>query len=235
MFEYIGITEGADPTVNLKWKPWVKSGKPAILITKAPSKLLSHLTGFENIIIHCTITGLGGSKIEPGINPPEEELVYYHTLCELFGKERVVLRIDPIIPGITTYKQLKALLENVEGRVRISFMDNYDHVKYRFSNARLSIPYSTFHAPIEQRECIWKDIDYILENLKRPSISEVCCEPGLPSVSCVSKLDCEILGVVPSTNRRDQRPYCNCPSNKKELCTKPPKCTYSCLYCYWKD
>ncbi|MFA5299875.1 MAG: hypothetical protein WC389_16950 [Lutibacter sp.] len=30
----IGITEGCDPTINLKWIDWVRSGKPAILITK---------------------------------------------------------------------------------------------------------------------------------------------------------------------------------------------------------
>jgi hypothetical protein len=55
----IGITERADPTVNFKWKPWVTAGRPAILITKMPRLLIPHLTGKENIIIHCTITGLG--------------------------------------------------------------------------------------------------------------------------------------------------------------------------------
>jgi hypothetical protein len=39
MNNQIGITEGADPTVNLKWQEWVNDGKPAILITKRPDLL----------------------------------------------------------------------------------------------------------------------------------------------------------------------------------------------------
>jgi DNA repair photolyase len=234
--DYIGITEGADPTINHNWETWViKDKKPAILITKAPSRLLDYLTGQENIIIHCTITGLGGTKVEPRIKPPEQELIYYHKLCDLFEKERVVLRIDPIIPGFTYQENILHIAEQTEDRLRISFMDNYDHVKYRFTKAGLSTPYTTFNASQEQRESILEDIDYRLENLGKSKMAEVCCEIGLPSLPCISEVDCKILGVEPSRRLKSQRPFCGCLANKKELCGGAPKCTYGCLYCYWRD
>jgi len=63
----IGITERGDAALDLGWLPWVEDGKPAILITKDPLKLWKELIGHLlskkfNIIIHATITGLGGSS-----------------------------------------------------------------------------------------------------------------------------------------------------------------------------
>ena len=39
----IGITEKGDAGIHTGWKPWVSEGKPAILITKSPSKLYQRL------------------------------------------------------------------------------------------------------------------------------------------------------------------------------------------------
>jgi len=221
----IGITERADPTINTKWQPWVNSGHPAILITKMPRLLFPMLRAKENIIVHCTITGLGATPVEPNIDPPKVSLEYYHKFCRLLGPERVVLRIDPIVHWWTHSSKLKKLAKEAEGRLRISFLDLYPHSRQRFLDAGLVAPQITFHKSLEDRIWIW-------ENLGKP---EVCAEPGLPNVPCVSKLDCEILGVEPSSHKKGQRRNCGCLANKTELCTWPPKCTYGCLYCYWKD
>jgi hypothetical protein len=108
--------------------------------------------------------------------------------------------------------------------VRISFVDLYPHVKERFKNAKIELPFDTFHMPLDVRMKAWKE-------LGEP---EVCCEPDMENVPCVSQLDCEILGVEPSNKLKKQRSLCGCLANKVELCTQPPKCTYGCLYCYWK-
>ena len=223
----IGITEGADPTINSNWTNWVREDNPAILITKAPRLLLSLLEGDENIIVHCTITGLGGTILEPRIDNPDLSLKAYHELCTMFGKEKIILRIDPIIPlWDGGYKITPGLIaKEAEGRVRISFMDQYDHVKNRFSKKNIYLPWQTFHAPLTDRKLLW-------EQLGNP---EVCAEPGLPSMPCVSPEDCRILRVTPSTKRKGQRALCGCLANKTEICRPPPKCTYGCLYCYWKD
>ncbi len=220
----VGVTEGADPTVNKNWVPWVKSGKPAILITKRPDLLVLMVEPKDNIIIHCTITGLGSSVIEPGIPPLQDSLPYYHLLVKAFGKDRVVLRIDPIIPNLEPLASLKSLAKEAEGRVRVSFMDLYPHVRERLSKEGIALGWSTFHAPLEERLAIWK-------YLGKP---EVCAEPGLPNTPCVSELDCKILGVKPNSYLRGQRKECGCLANKIEICKRPPKCTYGCLYCYWK-
>jgi len=221
----IGITERADPTVNLKWRAWAAEGNPAILVTKMPRLLYSMIGGCKNIIVHCTITGLGGTAIEPKIDPADISLEYYHRLCDHLGKERVVLRIDPIVHWEDFQSELKRIAGEAEDRLRISFVDMYFHSRNRFLRAGLVLPQETFHKPLEERKRIW-------EELGRP---EVCGEPGLPSIPCVSKLDCEILGVKPIPALKGQRRACGCLANKVELCTWPPRCTYGCLYCYWKD
>lgn len=222
----IGVTEGADPTCNLDWKPWIAEGKPAIIITKKPRLLINHITGKENIIVHCTITGLGGSIIEPFIDYPEVSLKYYHELCKRLGKDRVVLRIDPIILlSEELYSTLpEYIIKEAEGRVRISFLDMYNHVKTRFREKLIELPYTTFDAPFERRVAMW-------QKLGKP---ETCGEAGLPSTPCVSAKDCEVLGVVPSLSKHGQRAVCGCLANKFEL-LKHGTCTYKCLYCYWRN
>jgi len=222
----IGVTEKADPTVNLKWIEWVKGGKPAILITKAP-KMLSYLINkSDNIIVHCTITGLGGTKIEPYGVPFKESLKSYHELCDLMTPQRVVLRIDPIAYWERDKEVLKSIANEAEGRVRISFVDLYPHVINRFTSNHVKLPpYTSFHMPLDVRKDAWKELGY----------PEVCGEPGLsPTIPCVSEIDCAILGVESSPKLKGQRPVCSCLANKVELCSPPPKCFYGCLYCYWK-
>ncbi|MBU1173324.1 MAG: DUF1848 family protein [Proteobacteria bacterium] len=223
----IGITERTDPTANLNWRSWVKEGKPAILITKRPDILVSMIDNKDNIIVHCTITGLGNTLVEPHIPPPwSGPLDGYHSLCRKLGKDKVVLRIDPIIPNMEPLMlSLEDLTKEAEGRIRISFMDLYPHVQARFNRAGIKLPYTEFHAPFKDRYRIWKE-------LGEP---EVCSEPGLPSIPCISEEDCKVLRVTPSTRRKEQRYLCNCLANKTELLPNSPKCLYGCLYCYWKD
>lgn len=222
MSNLIGITEGADPTINLRWQKWVKT-KPAILITKRPDKIISMLSGEENIIIHCTITGLGGTLYEPDIPLYPIEIESYHELCKIFGKDRIVLRIDPIISP-SYLDRVKSIKEEAEGRVRISFLDLYPHIERRLKDRNIEILQDNFHQELKQRVTIW-------EELGKP---EICGEPGMEVTPCVSEKDCEILNIKPSNKGGFQRSYCACLGNKYELCNPPPKCSYGCLYCYWK-
>jgi len=225
MNNLIGITEGADPTINYKWIDWVRNSKPAILITKMPQHLIHWITPHDNIIVHCSITGLGGTGIEPNIVDVSASLKAYHEICDFIGKHRVVLRIDPIVNWEKDKDIIKSIANEAEDRVRISFVDLYPHVINRFYSHKVELPrYESFHMPLDVRKDAWKELGY----------PEVCCEPNMPSVPCVSKLDCGILGVEPNLKRKGQRPLCGCLANKIELCKAPPKCTYGCLYCYWK-
>lgn len=230
----IGITEKGDAGLDRSWTHWVyDEKKPAILITKAPSKLISTnvLTSMEvtpNVIVHCTITGYGGTFMEPNVKPPQEELAAYTKLCDILGTRRVVLRIDPIIPtekGID--KALDIYHEKVKGgRKRISFLDGYNHTRERIINTTgFDLPWIGIHAPLEKRIKIHEQCF--------PE-AEVCGEPGMSCTGCISTIDCSILGVKPVAQLAGQRKACKCLSLKNELLSNKTQCHHGCLYCYWK-
>jgi len=105
------------------------------------------------------------------------------------------------------------------------FVVEYLPQEKRLEEAGIQAGRSSFHLPLMERISVWRE-------LGKP---EVRAEPGLPSTPCVSEVDCKVLGVKPSTRLRRQRKECECLANKTELCDWPPRCTYECLYCYWKD
>lgn len=223
----IGITERGDAARDYSWKRWVADGKPAILITKAPSQLIGEVTPEMNVIVHCTITGYGGTDLEPRVLGPVIEICSYQAMVNKMGADRVVLRIDPIIPYEPWLSHSKWVSEHARGRVRISFLDLYPHVKERLAKAGIILSYETFHAPLPDRIRAWK-------HLEEP---EVCGEPGMKCPGCVSRKDLNILGL----NEGDEKPggyqrnSCNCLGIKKELLKSRTQCWHGCLYCYWKD
>jgi len=89
-----------------------------------------------------------------------------------YGSDRVVLRIDPIIPvepylsnSYKVYEEsVNELLYNMT-RVRISFLDNYSHVKERLIDKGIKPFDYNFHAPLKQRLEIW-------EKLGKPELVE---------------------------------------------------------------
>ena len=246
----IGITERGDPVFDLNWLPWVQAGNATILITKDPAKLHDVLTRIKdsdsfNVIIHTTITGYGKTIIEPNVPTWQDSITGYHNLHKYYGEDRVVLRIDPIIPtekGIALVKEIITAASKmsttqlyngtmnfssmkIKPRIRISFIDNYAHVKRRFKELDIPVLPWDMHARLDLRLKIW-------EELGRP---EVCGEPGITCTGCVSEVDCKVLGVEPIDIGKGQRSHCSCLVNKKELLVDRKRCFHKCAYCYWQD
>ena len=240
--QFVGITESGEVAFNLDVFDHLYNAN--IIITKRlTSKLIEKLIEHKNnIILHLTITGFGGSVIEP--NVPDMNIMYNKTV-ELINKgfpvNQIVLRIDPIIP---THKGI-SIVDNVIfkfiplgiKRLRFSIIDMYNHVKERFINNKIKLPFSTFHAPLEYRLEIYDHIKKICEPYN-VSI-EVCGEPGIESISCISEIDIDILGLkdkIILIGSKKQRKSCGCPSNKKELLKvgKPHQCEHKCMYCFWQ-
>lgn len=235
MIQRIGITEGGDAALSHKWMPWVDAGKPAILITKNPGKLYHMLKLMDeskfNLIIHATITGNGGTPIEPNVPSSDESLDALVKFVNMLGKERVVLRIDPIIPhevyinnSKKVFDKAKEILGENMCRVRISFYDNYKHSQERLEKIGIELPFKTFHLPIAFRQKMW-------EFYEKP---ELCGEENMPSTPCISEIDCKILGVEPGERAGYQRESCDCLSNKFELIPDRTQCYHACKYCYLK-
>lgn len=148
----IGITERGDAGKNTTWVKKINSCAGAILITKSLSPLFIAETTIRNCIVHATITGLGGTAYEPNVMPWEKAATLFKHLIGLIGQERVVLRIDPIIPSqwekaYEVYKTLHLDLPDAfKTRVRISFLDLYQHVIHRFKAAGITPEsYNSFH------------------------------------------------------------------------------------------
>jgi hypothetical protein len=206
-----GVTERGDAGLDHSWIELAPRYAGVIAITKAPHLLPEAL--HTNTIVHCTITGLGGTAIEPGVAEPHITLAAYRRIVHAIGPERCVLRVDPIIPTERGLATAHKIIAQRLGRVRISYIDNYKRLGFK-------LPWDTFHAP------------------NRPAIpdTEVCAEPGLPCSGCVSNRDLAALGLSAQTDpgRSGQRPLCACAAFKTELLTNRRPCAHGCLYCYWR-
>lgn len=220
----IGITERGDGGLDQSWKKKMSTVDGAIIITKAP-QLLDINTLPKNTIIHCTITGFGGTKIEPNVAKPETTLKAWREIKEVIGQERVVLRIDPIIPEYSTYALNIAKNANETDRIRISFLDLYSHARKRMISAGINLS-QQFHAPIKTKNEILKLL---------PPQTEICAEPGMKCTGCISQRDLNAMGIIKTSRGKCiQRKECMCIAEKTELLTERKQCKHGCLYCYWK-
>lgn len=240
-----GTTEISDPCFHLELFDNLYDGN--LIITKRLTaqfidKLIENK---EKIILHLTVTGMGGTKIEPFV--PTKEVMYEHTKALIekgFPVEQIVLRVDPIVPtekGVETALSVINLFKDTGiKRLRISFLDMYEHVKERFIENNVPLPYETFHADYYTRLDAFNEIlkvcmEYNME-------LEICGEPpvdGFKTIPCLSQKDVDILGLtdkITLVGNKEVRKNCECAQNKTELIKdKPKQCGHRCLYCFWKS
>lgn len=221
----IGVTERGDAGLDHEWLSQEDLVDGIILITKAP-QLLKSAPISERTVIHCTITGYGQTIIEPNVLPWKHTVEVYHKLVEKYGGERIVLRVDPVIPTMEGFNLAKEVVSQAKGRVRISFLDLYWHVRKRFSEVGIEFKWKGTHAPLAIRISMW-------EALGKP---EICGEPDMPCTGCVSARDIAAMELNPadlSGFESQQRKICACIAEKKELLKRCSPCWHDCLYCYW--
>ena len=243
--QYIGITETSDPCFHLELFDNLYDGN--IIVTKNLSnKLIEKLIeNKDKCILHCTCTGFGGSKIEPFVPTVEQTVKKIEKLIDGgFPVKQIVLRIDPIVPtdkGVETAKNvLKAFQKFGVQRVRISFLDMYKHVKERFNDADVKLPYESFHADMKLRHKAYRDLCECAYEYGYYHVYS-CGEPGFTETPCISQMDIDILGLtdkIKLVDKKGQRSTCFCPSNKRQLISweeSRKKCGHECLYCYMKN
>ena len=239
----IGVTEAGEIAYNLDVFDRLYKGNIIItkrLTDKLIEKLIEHK---DKIILHLTITGFGSTRIEPFVPSPQATLGKLQKLIDGgFPTDHIVLRVDPIVPSIKGLNTATSVLRLFRGlgikRVRISFLDNYKHVRERFKEIGVELYNGEFHAPLKERLKCLTAIKYCAEECGYESV-EACGEPGIDSVPCLSQKDIDILGLTDEIvleGSAEQRKSCGCPANKSELLrVKPHRCYNKCLYCYWRD
>ena len=242
----IGVTERGDPSIDFSWVEKSKTMDGVVLITKnLTDKVIEKAQeNLDKYIFHISCTGYGGTVFEPNIPDFHHQLGQATKLLALgVSVDRVVIRIDPIIPtlsGITTAGKvfLNAIKMGFK-RFRVSVMDAYPHVRKRMQDSGIEPPYGDrFTAPQE----MFDNVDSLVRQLKKlhPDISiESCAEGKLnetESIGCVSEKDLDILGIKHNTvdSAGYQRKGCLCCSAKTELLSERKQCPYRCIYCYWK-
>lgn len=258
----IGITEHGDPALSDVWTQKLRHGKynGAVIITKdfyivekQLWKLFSDRPTLP-IIIHATITGYGGTKLEPNVPQP---YVNFTALSRFIRKrdieynpvEDIVLRVDPIIPtrkGIETARNMIEIGYAIGiRRFRVSLIDMYKHAIQRFRALDLPLPYGEDFQP---KECHARAVDTMINGFKQ-SISkygmgdvrfESCAEHLLKSTiqqGCVSQYDLQRMGLYIRDEDFEigkQRKECLCYAGKSELLEGCKQCDHRCAYCYWQ-
>lgn len=243
----IGITERGDPSIDFSWVEKTEKMDGVILITKnLTDKVIEEAKKYlDKIIFHISCTGYGGTVIEPNIPGFMHQLTQAHKLLVLgVPVERVVIRVDPIIPTTKGLRTASMVIMNAYKmgfkRFRISVLDAYPHVRERMRENNIEPPYGDMFSPTY---AMFEDVNSVVRQLKNiyKDISiESCAEGKLTETErtgCVSAKDLSILGlnIDQADNVGYQRKGCLCCSAKTELLSEKKQCPYKCLYCYWKN
>ncbi|MBN1504061.1 MAG: DUF1848 family protein [Candidatus Eisenbacteria bacterium] len=217
-----------------------------VVWTKDPGAMLAHrrllevLSGYSQLFFHVTITGMGGTRLEPFSPGAADSLASLEAVIKLAGMpERVRVRFDPIVhlvlPDGRRYTNLPHFDEVVSacGRLGIpevitSWMERYPKVLRRLEGVgvrAVAVPEETARA----------DVDFMLERSSAAGVRLTgCCAPPLESCRCIdgSLLNrLHPLGLKCSTAKaRGQRPLCTC-STSRDIGWYTP-CAHGCLYCY---
>jgi len=269
----IGITEKGDAGLDFSWVSKLVSNSidGTILVTKGINAefidniVALYKSGKKGIIVHCTCTGFGGTILEPNVPDYTIQLDYLKVLIDAgFPKENCVLRIDPILPiqegfdsaaKVITYASEIGLIpssydreQGVEPnlRIRVSVMDEYNHVKERLIKHGLPPIYlNGFQASDEQ-------LINTIEFLAQYDITFECCAENrlydinrqsgkynylFDNVGCISEKDLVIMKIDGNTGaciNPQNRNGCQCLSCKTELLKNKHQCSHGCLYCYWR-
>jgi hypothetical protein len=217
-----------------------------VIWTKSPSNLLTQprirecLLRYDQLFMHFTITGMGGSCLEPGIPRMEESLEMLPGLVD-FVKDpgRMRIRFDPIVhlrlPGGRSYSNLHhfkrvasaAKSAGIEELV-VSWMESYPKVVNRLERQHILIEGLSPTGWNSESSGLFAEASRIGVRISG------CCVRGLPVSSCIhgnALSRCHPAGEQASVLKaRGQRARCGCTESWDIGWYHP--CPGGCLYCY---
>ncbi len=206
-------------------------------------------------LIHFSITGLGGTKYEPGVMKADDLLDRIAEYIKMgLDPNTVTVRIDPIVPGVTTPNMIKNIIRRSAElgikRIRFSIMDAYPNtvqslisLGYDFErnygiNPKTGKPNFT-----AKKEIIDKIVDTMVRLKDEYGVTLGTCAEGLVREG-ISKEGClsvesvnRMLGTSiedKGTANNDQRVLCSCYGGKIDALKYNAACASHCVYCYAK-
>lgn len=196
---------------------------------------------YSQVYVQLTVTGLGGSPLEPNVPHWKRAMEKIPELIRFTGSaDRIRLRPDPLV---ALKKENSRVITNIElveeiikkaGQMGVrtfstSFMDEYPKVKKRLTrHGYINIPIS----PDQQKQIIDRYAG-IASNFGGRVYA--CCIPGFNRSACIdgnllTKLHPE--GIECSNSKaKGQRELCGC-TESVDIGWYNMTCKSGCLYCY---
>ncbi|MEW5762831.1 MAG: DUF1848 family protein, partial [Bacillota bacterium] len=215
-----------------------------VVWTKFPAAVLERLrpvlARYDQVYVHLTVTGLGGTPVEPRVPPPEKVLAEIPALIDFLGDpRRLRVRPDPLL----VLRRGRETLGNVDlaaGVMRAalaagvrtfssSFVELYPKVRRRLA----SRGWEAVELGAEERRRVWANLDAVARG--GGGVLHACCVPGLPPSRCIDGALLAALHPAGEACRRDrakgQRPLCGC-THSVDIGWYNMVCPSGCLYCY---
>lgn len=215
---------------------WTKNPENAL----RKGRLRKTLERYDQLYVHVTITGLGGSVLEPGIPPWQEVAALMPQLIELTkSPRRISWRFDPLVrvktqQGVITNSAIFSCIAKTIRTCgittcRVSWVEPYPKVRRRLEKrGYLLLPW-TEQEKKQQAAMLQKEAQQLDMQIC------YCSVPGFPRSRCI---DGELLtelhpyGECCSLKKaRGQRPQCGC-TESIDIGWYSMKCKSGCLYCY---
>ncbi len=218
-----------------------------VIWTKHPANLLKHtalrqaLSEVGQVFVHWTITGLGGTFLEPNVPPVEQQLELLGDLVTYLGDaRRLHWRFDPLVSATRGGERVsnvnlgcfdmiaEPMARGGVSVVHTSFVTMYQKVIRRL--AQEGIEFEEYDTPARRK---------FLEQLSEAAAARgmklvTCCEPGFARQRCIDGELLQALHPLRLPCRADrakgQRELCGC-THSLDLGRYLP-CPNGCLYCY---
>jgi hypothetical protein len=235
----VDLSPGAVHTVVL----WSKNFANLI---KDSFGLRTALEKYNQLYLHFTITGLGGTPVEKGSPHPEEALAQLDDLITIVGNpERISIRFDPVVYWIDRgeektnlhfFKKMAPVLqEKGLADIRFSFAQWYNKAKRRAQTHGFS-----YLDPGLERKL--QDVRSLLDVAIRHNLCLYACSQtfltkgtGVLPSACIDGENLRLLhpdqDPVSTKKDKSQRTECGC-TESIDIGSYTQFCPHSCLYCY---
>lgn len=201
--------------------------------TKNPANLLSMNLDYSRCALQLTVTGLGGTELEPGV--PRFEDVLQSTaelILDGFNPELINWRFDPVIPGISSTDTMIEIAKSFSAfgvtRCITSFITWYGKVKDRWPEGS-----KTQRSETVQRDMILHMRDVLAEhNIQLYGCAQPHLDAIIPAAKCIDgEYYAQITGFEFDAHKdKSQRKACGCTESVDVGAYT--KCSHGCKYCY---
>lgn len=201
---------------------------------------------WANPIVNFTVTGLGGTKLEPGVPPVEEILNHLPSLVESLHGEpwRLRWRFDPLLKDFSTIDMFRRIADSMSA-VGVSTC-TFSFPAYRSLKGDLTGQFTRAGIPRwEEREKA-DFIAVLVEHAQSSGIELLSCaqpenlalNPSIRKAACIPKVLLERgnpeISPLPAARDRSQRTDCCCIESEDIGCYETDRCGGGCAYCYSK-